>query len=358
MPLAPREDEPAPDTDGARFALEPNMPEHRDAQRLEVAGEGEEEPDTQTSHRELELTMGRVFLRQQLTMQDLHPFRVRVAYRWMREVSVLKSLVAHDQTLTDGLLTDRWDAFHDGDAGALPDMNAYARSRLDVVEEVNAPDGVPLLPPRVPEEYLDNGAVSDRYDPEHDEGLAAWLRAFRSVTAYLGVVHASVESPDEGRYGLYGMFDPRTVRLLFPSVQEILTWEDVLVREVWRELVASSREQTRRSLHRRYGLADVEIQHLLRMAAAYGLATNEVDLEIDRAVACARLEDLARRCREVAGDERAELSTIKAWMLAKGITRSEPEDAMKEFAAVIRRVSAPQKVLDAPAPQPRLGPGS
>lgn len=334
----------------SRHALEPSNPLHRDKSRLRtdltdlIEPDNLNESDRAAQDRErMSLMFTRAFLRQRLSFKDLEPYRVRVAYRWMREVCHLKSLVSGDQLLSDALLSRDDNPLTNPAVGTPATGDSYFAMRADVVEMVNELEGspgVPLLPPPVPDQFRDEGGeVLESYNPEHDEPLVRWLQAFDRVSTYMGIPRGAPENEDEGRWGLYGMQDPDIVRLCFPHPMQVLVWEEMLVKETWDYIVAGGQRQAERSLNDTYGLDDVESQRLIKLARARSVLIHDTDLEIDRATLCARLEDIILRCRQGVPDIRAELQAIKALASIKGVTRGDIDDFGKEITTVISEVS-------------------
>lgn len=348
----------------ARHALEISSAAHRDEAALRGHVTDLLRTDDQSAEERqdyIELMMRRAFLRPKLSFKDTEPYRVHVAHRWVREASVLKTLVAEDELLSDALLGCGNDPWHDGDTGARPRADSYTKLRADVVGMINATDdshGVPLLPPVVPEEFRDeHGAVLPNYDPKLDEPLVRWMQAFDRVSTYLGIPRGSSENPDCGRWGLYGMLDPDTVRLCFPSPVQILTWEEMLVRESWNHMVHGGRVGVTKALREVYGFHDVEINRIISLARAYGQVVQATDLEADRALICARLEDLAIRCRMGVPDVRAELAALKQLAVVKGMTRSEADDFAKEVTDIVGRIGQETQQLPDRPPRPQLPEG-
>jgi hypothetical protein len=332
----------------ARHLLEASAPEHRDRGALETDLNDRitrlESPDESEQRQERQrLMLRRAFINDNLTFGDLEPFRVRAGYRWVREVSMLKSLVADDQMLSEALLgcppsEDPWMV---AGVGETPKLTGYVRMRADVVKMVNGKKGLPLLPPPpAPEWFGEDGKLLDDYDPKEDRLLMRWLDAFDRVTTYLGVPRGAVTNPDEGRWGLYGMLSPDTVRLCFPSVLQMLTWEEMLVSETWNHMVVGGQVDAERQLRATYGFSDVETHGLIRRAKTFGAIAYSQDEEGNRALMIARLDDLTRRCREGVPDIRAELAALKAQALVQGLTKGEQDDFEKEVRDVVLRATA------------------
>ena len=78
------------------------------------------------------------------------------------------------------------------------------------------------------------------------------------------------------------------------------------------------------------------------------------------ALMIARLDDVARRCREGVPDIRAEIAALKAQALVQGLTKGEEDDFEREVRDVVLRASAARTVLRSSAvprgPAPRALP--
>ncbi len=329
----------------SRHALEENRPEHRDKDSLvpTFQAPGQENPledSAEAKRARMQSVFKRAWLTRGLNLRELEPYRIRVAYRWVREVASLKCLAADDEPLSSALLEeDAGDPWHDGDMGNPPAANGYARMRGDVVEALNSPNGIPLLPPAVPQECRDaNGVVLSSYDPREDGPLRAWMKTFKHVGLYLGIMRGAPSNPDEGRWGLMGMTDVDTIRLCFPSILQILSWEEMLVKEAWDLLVEGGALHAEAALRNSYGLCDTETGRLVKTAGGYGRLRHSTDIETYRAIQSARLEELALRCRESPADLRAELGVLKQLALIHGLTQNQADDFVKEITAVVRKV--------------------
>jgi len=340
--------------------MELSQPEHADESLL-VPSTGllarDEQVDVPPAEAQRLLRLA--FLRTRLNLEELRPFRVRAAWRWARELSVLKCMVGDDEMLSEALIGCEVSPWSVGSAGNAPHGGGYFKLRADVVSLVCGPDGVAILPPEVPAEFLGpQGEILPTYEPRRDMPLLKWMMAFDRVQLYLGTMRGTAENPDEGRYGLWGLQDPDTVRLCFPSPLQILTWEGMLVRETWHTLVRGGQLTTERELRDRYGLTDVEVSRVVRLAQNHGMMNFQSDAEVNRAVLAARLEEFIQRVREAPSDQRAELGALKLLAQIMGVTRIEADDFMKEVSAMIGRVSKePPRTLSATATARTLPPG-
>jgi hypothetical protein len=335
--------------------LEGDLPEHRDPalydSDLDALTRLREPENPEKQHADFCTALQRAYVRSSITLSDAEPYRVRVAYRWVREAAMLKNLVAVDQLLSDALLDIDCDPWHDGDLGTLPIGKGYVRMRGDVVRSLLPPDGLPLLPPIVPPEWWDaSGVPMPAYSPDDDSHLLRWVDTFERVVTYLGVMGGTADNPDAGRWGLYGLLDPETVRLCFPSVTQILTWEEILVGETWRQLVSRGQVGVERWLRHSHGLTDHEAVGLIRMARSWGIMAHQTDPDSDRLIVSAQLDDIALRAREGAlPDIRAELAARKAQAVVKGLTRGDSDQFQREVRDAVFEVVSEGQPATTPA---------
>ncbi|MFG0317742.1 MAG: hypothetical protein ACF8XB_10750 [Planctomycetota bacterium JB042] len=301
------------------------------------------------------------FREAKLTPADLHPFRLRVAWRVSREIARMKTIVALDETLErataerpDG--KDPW-LEHCGlrytDGDAKKSSAAWRVLRLHSPGTKAAPHGrgLGLLPPPVPEEFVEDGKVVESYDPRSkadDEALHRWLEALDIVVRLLGIERGSTENPQQGFLGLRYVLDPETVRASWPTRWEVMAFEFHLIEEVLEELTAHGVQAARRKLRDKYWLVDREVSGLVALARSAAAGRVQADLEELRALMVLRLEDLAERARDSL-DTRVELNALKQLAIVQGLSKTEPEDAVRDFVDVVAKVSrADKRAVSAP----------
>lgn len=321
-----------------RHLLEKNLPEHRDPARF-AAHLNDKPVDEEEVRADFAVVLQRAWVRSQQSFLDFEPYRVRVAYRWVREAATLKGLIEADQLLSEALLDVDPDPWSNGDVGRAPLGSGYVRLRSDVVRRLLPPKGISLLPPAVPDKFRDeDGLLLEDYNPRDDRGLMKWLDTFRRVSLYLGIINGTATNPDEGRWGLYGMDDPDTVRLVFPSIAQILTWEELLVCETWHKLVDLGQVGAQRWSRETYGYTDNETAALMRRARNWGVMSNQIDLDSERVLKVAQLDQIAERAQSgIDKDLRAELAARKAQAIILGLSRSEGDEFGEEAKEIIMR---------------------
>lgn len=342
------------------------------------------------------------------TLEDTQPYRIRVAWRLLREIARTKGLVAPDEMLVEALepkymapeddldfapasqMTIHHDA-HTPMTGFVDDpwliprpfVRDVGRERLSgpdpsfrysnsVIEALLAAErvpehlkcyyvqlisehekqtwkpvylnGLPLMPPNVPFPHLhplsgvQTGHWGDDYDPynsAHDPLLHVYIKLLKNTAMHLYADQGSEVDPNCGRYGLHGLYDPALVRLSMPSRVQIMAWEALIVEDTLQQLVKNGQPQTKHYLYKTYGLRPHEIQQLIRIAKVRARQAVEGDVEEDRGLMVLRLEDAARRAREVS-DLRAEMAALKNLAIVLGLARVDPQSAITDFVAVVK----------------------
>lgn len=103
-----------------------------------------------------------------------------------------------------------------------------------------------------------------------------------------------------------------------------------------------------------FHLSQPEVHSVLAMARRRALETLPESIEAMRALQLAALEDVARRAGQTL-DMRSEAAFRRLIVQTAGLTRTAPEDAMRDFIDVVRRVSSRRELPDPqrPALSPR-----
>lgn len=293
-----------------------------------------------------------VFFEDSRTLEELEPFRIRVAYRIVREILRLRGThtdeslasLAPDNKLTDpwtGLRTNAPRHFSTSPAayGALPILDASDRL---------SPPGLPILPPPPPP------TASVNYFPgipDHDPRLHLYVNLLQTIATYLGIEHGTKLEPRLGKYGLLGLTNPVTIRLVFPTRLQLVQYERYLVQETLNYMVRVGRLGAERQLLERHGLADDEVMLLFNLASERATGVARSDVAQDKALMVLRLESLLERAREM-HSFKAELAALKVLSIVQGLSRVEPEDINTEFQAVVEMFEDAPRPLELPGPSP------
>lgn len=292
---------------------------------------------------------------QDRNFEDAKPFRVRVAYRIVREHARLKNRIEEDESLVEALGIN---PNQPGDPWRQPSsfIAPQGRSRVDHItmpawNALESLNGKPMLPPAVPNKFRDVGegpgargdmSILQSYAPEKDPDYLQWLQGCELIADYLKIDRGSLEDPEQGTVGMCGMFDPKTARLLWPSRYEICGFESMLVEETVHDMADLGIPQTITNLDHRYGLNKREATSIIKLAKAHAKEMMDAAIEDNRAIMQLRLESFIARSRS-ALNLGAEMHGLKLLALIQGIGKTSPEDENKDFFEVTAKVSKNRK---------------
>lgn len=356
----------------------------------------------------------RAFAVDRLSLEAMLPWRIRAGWRVVRELVRLKGLGTHDVPLEEALGARDVDQPDDDDlnhgTGVL-DMDEPVTTRpvknpdpwsvptrmvtpgrasmnrditpamLDAMRRAETlPDdllprrlngktgrwevhrGMAILPPPVPERhmrYSNEGLppkVANSYDPEVDDPmLRLWLRVVEMIVIDLGVHRGSINQPDDGRLGVFGLIEATLCRACWPTRLQLVAWEQILIEKTLKLLVDDGVATAHKRLEEEHGLNRRERQGLVTLA--HKLAREQVspDREDARAIMVLRLEDMVRRSRGCL-DLGAEFKAMKQLSTILGLTDAEHNDPMTEFTRIVKQVAGERRrerqaagIIDVPA---------
>lgn len=293
------------------------------------------------------------------TLEDLRPHRIRIAWRWAREVAVVTGACDEGQFLDAALspteAKDPWTApIETYRPSAHQNSRAFATARLLLPAPGRA--GVGLLPPPVPERWLADPEMLLEYDPadpHHDPALHHWIGAFRHVAERHGFDLGTKFEPDSGRKGLAGLYSPRWVRLCFPAPGEIVALEQAIVDMTIRQYLRNNERGAGIYLRDVYGLSEEESTRFMPLVKAEVRSKICPDRTQARAEMRMRVEDFIRRARKAgplgkSGVSRDELMALKLLAVIDGLGQPETDQSMKEILAAFETVAKSQTGLPSP----------
>jgi hypothetical protein len=275
------------------------------------------------------------FFEESVTLEELTPYRIRVAYRVVRELLRLRgehsdmSLGALAATVK---VRDPWTALRSNAPRHLA-TSAAAHAALPILDAADklTPPGLPLLPPAMPEEPVPGYKPGI---PEHDPRLHLYTNAVTTIAGYLGIPEGTRTDPRLGRFGLLGMTNPLTIRLVFPTRLQLVQYERLLAQETLELLTSVGRLRAEQTLFDKYGFFDDEILLLFKIAGQRARQAVKADAEEDKALMVLRLENLARETM----NDRTKLQALKALAIVQGLSRIEPDDIHADLEAVYKKL--------------------
>lgn len=299
--------------------------------------------------------------------EDLLPWRLRTAYRLVREMARLRGMIGDGDLLSD-IQTDYdpWIQPTKFDPNRIPKDTSqsfevfqifleaemlgkdwqYSRpSYKPGVDRFTFP-GIALLPPPVPDKFINKQCeVTEDYDPYEDKALILYIEALESVAKYLKIEGGCELDPQLGSLGLRGLYDPELIRLIFPTRTQLMAWEEILIDEATEKLIDLGTLGVQKYLKRSHGYLKHEIAHVTKAAKVMITRRNEFDPEEERALMALRVEDYIRRARS-ALDLKAEAFGLKQLSLINGLGKTDPEDANNDmFFQVAKRVTSMRESL-------------
>lgn len=193
-------------------------------------------------------------------------------------------------------------------------------------------EGVPLLPSK---------------SVKHAE---RWVRAAEIIVRDTGMDCATA-----CERGLQGMLDPETAVHCGVTRKQIVELEELMVSEAQRIIIDAGERPAVECFRRSYGFTRNEAVGLMRLARSEALRMDGSSIDENRAIMVAQLKDFVSRAKGALslGEE---LRALKELAKVQGLTHTEPEDMMRDFLAIVNRVSSrqdreqlPERVIDTPA---------
>lgn len=319
------------------------------------------------------------FYKEKQSLEDLAPYRIRVIYRIIRQMAQMRNLCQQDEMLSTAfevnVINKRDEDLH-LDPYATPtaptdpalymhlgpmygkilnalfllprpelvwfkNLNPKTQRTHPIIQKL----GLPLHPPPVPLKYLisdeETGgiAVDPRYDPEQDKTLALFLDEVRMIVDYLQIGHGTFKDSNAGYLGLQGILNYDLVRLAWPSKNEILAFEYLMVEDVMNKIVKKGIRTARELTEQEYGYTPQELNGVMRMARDMAKRITEQSLEDDRAIAILRMESYIERAMENV-DLKSEMNANKHLAMITGLTRAEHDNEMKDMLEVVKKISS------------------
>lgn len=248
-----------------------------------------------------------------VTAEEKHPLRTMVAARIVREIARLKQVCYDNEPLCD-LLED-------------PQFMGWVEP-IDPPEDMRGLRGeeawvaraqIPLLPPAPGSEW--------------ESTLPDYFKAFDLLYSRLGL-----HKLQDGRDGYVGLTDIEAYHRYWPSLEEILGWENSFLHAI---LAAVSQEGSllaRNTLRTKMGLRRWEEDIYFTVATQGAVELMSRTVEEDRAVMLLRLEDFIRRAKGEEGDMRAELAAMKLISDIQNLRSSKPADQASEMTDIVADV--------------------
>ena len=181
------------------------------------------------------------------------------------------------------------------------------------------------------------------YDPRHDEALSIWLDAYDHLATMLRLSDGSEEEPEAGIFGTVGLFNPCSARLLWPTRDELLIYEQELLLDIFDRLCEDSVQRVEKGICRYMGYGRNEAVMLAKTALRYGTGIYESDIDIAKVRELKSLEIIGDTARK-GDDPRAHLAARKQLQLVAGLTKHSDGDSTEQFRDLATKALAEDSV--------------
>lgn len=294
-----------------------------------------------------------------LTLADTEGYRIRTAYRLVRQMARIRGLLHGWDRLYSAMSSDPYNnglnlwnvpikiassgslvGFR-GVRGVLYEVErAKERYTINTVNGYHAYKGATTLPPPIPDQLYSQKSpediwrarlervVPEGYSASKDLPLCLYCEAMELLTHQMSIRRGAPEEPWSGEYGIAGLLNPTTARLAWPSADELTLYEEELLLHVFDYLSESSEIQTQRYLEKYFGFTRFECVDIVKTATGVGGILYAEEAEEQRAVILKRLDSIADKSAD-ACDIRAELAAVSKKSQILGLTSVVVDENMQ-----------------------------
>lgn len=209
--------------------------------------------------------------------------------------------------------------------------------------------GFTYLPPPIPDAFFNQpnpltipalrhtGLDPEDYDPEMDEPLLIWLDAYSHLSGTLRIHEGTETEPQAGVFGTVGMFSTNSARLLWPTRDELLLYEEELMLRIFDHLCEFSVQRVEGMVMESLGYGRVEAVMLVKTALRYGTNVYEADIDMAKIRELKSLDIISDAAKD-STDPRAQIAARKQFQLVAGLTKDSSSDAAEQFRALASKV--------------------
>ncbi len=296
-----------------------------------------------------------------LTLADTKGYRIRTAYRLIRQMMRVRGLL-HTYEMCQNVL-----GLHIGNTGisqwVLPQKLVQTgfitgmrgvRTILQTIEDgkdrytlltasgYRGFKGSTTLPPPIPDQlYKEKSpegiwkarterAVPPQYEARKDMPLILYCEAMTVLSEQVGIYQGAPMEPWSGEYGLAGLLNPTIARVAWPTRDELVMYEEELMLLIYDKLMQMSVRSTEQYMQDYFGYTRFEALDIVKTAKSVGPLLYTESSEVEKALILKQIDSIAEKC-DLADDPRAELATIKLKAQLHGLTANEESDNMSEL---------------------------
>jgi hypothetical protein len=264
----------------------------------------------------------KVYSEGELRSHELDGYRTVVVWRLTRELAFRQGRMHRDERIQEALIED--DFFTPAVTG-----KPRVKPSKDPMDEWS----LKLL-------LSENGGVALRPTKDADHNYQLSLVVMR-LTEAMWLLRGSEDLPHLGHYGLDGLTHPLTMGDRWPSIEDILRFEDTLMDQIQEFLLKFPRRRAQKQLQKMLDLSAQEAQALLKLAASEARAMMNLDVETNRALQIGQMEEIAFQAREAA-DIPNELKAQKEIGELTGVRKADRESDLETLVGVMNHIASEQ----------------
>lgn len=306
-----------------------------------------------------------------LTVADTKGYRIRTAYRLVRQSLRVKGilqgweLVAHvlpsegHWTLPVSCAQGGYTTGLQGVRSLFEEMDTSSDGyTFNTNEGYRRFVGSTALPPPIPDSCFpeDNPTAiwswrasknpPPDYHPSQDKNLCLYCEAMTVLSEQLCIAKGAPEEPWSGVYGLAGLLNPFAARMLWPSKDELLMFEEELILKLYDMLSHKSSQATEAYVRQFFGFSRFESVDIVRTTLAVGGQLYGVD-PVSELPHVLRQLDVSSDDADFASDVRAKAAIIKLRSQLLGLTRDQESETMQALRTeAINALNSGSKAAD------------
>ena len=291
------------------------------------------------------------------TLHETKGFRVRLAYRLIRYMARIRGGLPGFSKLETALQNiwhvpqkfDMTTGYSIGTKGIRSLLHTWSTSDNTFTyhdgNRIKTVKGITYLPPQIPDSFFiadgarnyediwrmrSNRIVPQSYDITKDEPLHLFCESMEMLADRLHAYEGTEVESEAGIEGIAGLLTPQMARIAWPTVDELIMYEDELIMYIYDEVIQHSDSiNTEKEIMRRFGVERQEAMDLYKMSQEVGSLLYREDMEQARQTMINRLGRLADAAESY--DIRASLTALDRQSKLKGLTRTEETSEMDEL---------------------------
>lgn len=293
-----------------------------------------------------------------ITAASTHGYRTRLCYRLVRYLARIVGEISGFDMLYHSIAGNDWHmprvfspvhGYSIGAKGVRAILQEWSTSNITFSffdgKDFNTVKGFSYLPPHIPDQdYIKAGCRSyeevwnmrisrkmpEGYKPEEDKALDYFCSTMELLIETLSAWIGTEKEPECGLYGIAGLLSSNTCRILWPTRDELIAYEDMLCSYIYDMVTAhNSPQKCEKLIMEEFGVTRNEAIDYTRMAMDWGTSLYKSDNEKFRIMQQGRLAELADFTKK--DDFRCSLAAMKEINSIAGLKKSSGDKEVQEL---------------------------